>query len=143
MEWWPYASIFGAAFLAATLFPAQSELALVGLISAGRYNTGFLVAAASLGNVLGSLLNWIIGRFLQQYSERRWFPVPPRALARAQRFYSRWGVWTLLLSWVPIVGDPLTLVAGVLRTPLKLFLPLVTLAKVGRYCAIAGLSQLF
>ncbi|TFI58444.1 DedA family protein [Sphingomonas parva] len=143
MYWWPLLSLFGISFLAATLVPAQSELALGALISLGRYDPWLLILTATAGNVLGSLVNWVLGRFLHQYRGRRWFPVSGRSLERAERIYRRWGVWTLLLSWVPIVGDPLTFVAGLLRTPLKVFLPVVAIAKAARYCAIAGVAQLF
>jgi membrane protein YqaA with SNARE-associated domain len=141
MVWWPYGSLFGLAFLAATLFPAQSELALGALLATGRYDPWGLVAAATAGNVLGSVLNWVVGRYLHRYRSRRWFPIPEHALLRAERGYARWGYWTLLLSWVPVIGDPLTLVAGLLRTPLWLFLALVTFAKAARYVAVAGLVQ--
>jgi membrane protein YqaA with SNARE-associated domain len=142
MEWWPYLSLFGVAFLAATLFPAQSELALAGLLAAGRYDPGLLILAATAGNVLGSAANWVVGRYLHRFRDRRWFPIPGAALNKAERSYRRWGYWTLLLSWVPVIGDPLTLVAGLLRTPLWLFLGFVTLAKGGRYLVVAGLIQI-
>lgn len=139
---WPYLSLFGIAFLAATLVPAQSELTLAGLLAAGRYDPWLLVAAATAGNVLGSLVNWAIGRFLHEHRDHEWFPVPRGALDRAERSFVRWGAWTLLFSWLPLVGDPLTLVAGLLRMRLRLFLPLVLVAKAGRYLAISGLVQL-
>lgn len=143
MDWWPLLSLFGIAFLAATLVPAQSELALGALIATMRYDPWLLIMAATAGNVLGSLVNWVLGRFLHHYRERRWFPVSASSLERAERSYGRWGAWTLLFSWVPVLGDPLTFVAGLLRTPLKLFLPIVSIAKAGRYCAVAGVVQLF
>lgn len=143
MELWPYLSLFGIALLAATLLPAQSELALAAFLAAGQGDAWLLIGVATAGNVLGSYINWVIGRFLHHFHDRSWFPVPAPALIRAERLYRRWGVWTLLLSWVPIIGDPLTLVAGFLKTPLKLFLPLVFIAKAGRYMAVAGLVQLF
>jgi membrane protein YqaA with SNARE-associated domain len=98
------------------------------------------VATASLGNVLGSVVNWLLGRGIERFRERRWFPASPAAMARAERFYRRYGRWSLLLSWVPILGDPLTVVAGVLREPFASFLALVALAKVGRYVALAAIT---
>jgi len=133
-----YLALFGLAFVAATLLPAQSEVALAAMVASGRYEIAFLILAATLGNVLGSLTNWLIGRFLASQQNARWFPVSRRALEKAQDRYKRWGAWTLLLSWMPIIGDPLTLVAGLLRTPLWLFLALVTIAKLGRYIVVAG-----
>ncbi|GLK77917.1 membrane protein [Methylopila jiangsuensis] len=132
-----YGGLFLAALLAATLLPAQSEAALAGLIALGRQPVWALVAVASLGNVLGALINWRLGREVERFSGRRWFPVSPAGLDRAAGWYRRFGRWSLLLSWAPIIGDPLTLVAGMLREPLGSFLALVTLAKVGRYVLLA------
>lgn len=131
-----YLGLFLAAFVAATLLPAQSEALLVGLLLAG-YKPWLLVAVASVGNVLGSTVNWWLGRELLRFSGRRWFPVKPDALAKAQAWYARYGKWSLLLSWVPVIGDPLTLAAGVMREPLRVFLLLVTVAKTGRYAVLA------
>ena len=139
----PYLSLFGISFLAATIFPAQSELVLSGMLISGRFDPWLLILTATIGNVLGSVLNWLIGRYLHGYRDRRWFPVSPAGLARGERVFQRWGLWTLLLSWLPIIGDPLTIVAGFLRVPLKLFLPIVLFAKAGRYIAISGLISLF
>ena len=133
---WAYLGLFGVAFAAATLLPAQSELVLAALIANGEHEPWILIAAATAGNLLGSCLNWGIGRFLHRHRDHRWFPVGARSLERVERSYRRWGVWTLLLSWVPVIGDPLTLVAGLLKTPLKVFIPLVLAAKLGRYIAV-------
>jgi membrane protein YqaA with SNARE-associated domain len=132
-----YGGLFLAAFLAATILPMQSEAALAGLILAGHQPVALLLLAASLGNVLGSLTNWLLGRFIDRFAGRRWFPASPAALARARRHYERWGHWSLLLSWLPMIGDPLTVVAGMLREPLWRFTLLVTIAKVGRYLILA------
>lgn len=132
-----YAGLFGLAFAAATIFPAQSEAALAGLIALGNQPTTVLVAVASVGNVLGSLVNWLLGRGLERFRDRKWFPAGDRTFDRASAWYRRYGRWTLLLSWAPFIGDPLTVVAGVLREPLWSFLLLVTIAKVGRYVLLA------
>ncbi len=128
--------LFFAAFLAATLIPAQSEAVLVGLYLAGSHSVLALILTASLGNVLGSVVNWIMGRFLLRYQDRRWFPVSPETLIKASGWYQRWGYWSLFGSWLPIIGDPLTLAAGVMKEPLWRFLTIVTLAKTGRYIAL-------
>jgi len=134
-----YASLFGVAFLAATLLPAQSELVLLAMLAVGRFEPGLLLLAASLGNVLGSTVNWLLGRSLARFRGARWFPVSEPAMAKAEQRYRRFGELSLLLSWLPIIGDPLTLIAGVLRTPLHRFLIYVTIAKVGRYAALMAL----
>lgn len=135
-----YFGLFLAAFGAASLLPLQSEALLVGLLLAKAYPTWALLAVATAGNVLGSLLNWLLGRYLEHWRQRRWFPVSDSQLARAQRWYRRYGHWSLLLSWLPIIGDPLTLVAGVMRESPWRFLLMVTLAKGGRYLALAALT---
>ncbi|MGF6330419.1 membrane protein YqaA with SNARE-associated domain [Pseudomonas sp. BS3782 TE3695] len=132
-----YIGLFFAAFGAATLLPLQSEAVLVGLLLSNQDWLWSLLAVATLGNVLGSLLNWWLGRGIERFRERRWFPVSPRHLEQAQKHYQRYGHWSLLLSWVPIIGDPLTLVAGVMREPLGRFLVIVTLAKGARYGMLA------
>ena len=131
--------LFMAALLAATLLPAQSEAVLVGLLLAG-YAPWLLLGVASVGNVLGSVVTWALGRGIEHLRNRRWFPVSPAALARAERWYRRYGRWSLLLSWMPIIGDPLTVVAGVLREPLPVFLLLVSVAKVGRYLVLIAVT---
>lgn len=133
-----YGGLFLAAFLAATLFPAQSELILAGLLTAGGQPVWALIAVASLGNILGSAVNWVLGRYLHRFRDRRWFPARADQLARAENWYRRYGRWSLLASWVPVIGDPLTLAAGVLGEPLRSFLLIVTVAKVGRYLAVAA-----
>jgi len=135
-----YLGLFGAAFAAATLVPAQSEAVLVGLLLHGSQPAAALLLVATVGNVLGSLVNWLLGRSVERLRHKRWFPVSDQQLERAQRRYHRYGRWSLLLSWVPIIGDPLTVVAGTLREPLWSFLLLVTLAKGGRYLLLAGVT---
>lgn len=132
-----YFGLFVAAFGAATLLPLQSEAVLVGLLLNGQYGMWLLLAVATAGNVLGSLVNWWLGRRIERFKDRRWFPVSPARLEQAGQHYRRYGHWSLLLSWLPIVGDPLTLVAGVMREPLVRFLLIVTLAKGARYAVLA------
>ena len=132
-------SLFGlflAALIAATLLPAQSEAVLVALLLDGG-DPVLLVAVATAGNVLGSLVNWWLGLQVQRFQGRRWFPVSPARLERAQAWYRRYGRWSLLLSWAPVIGDPITLAAGVMREPLRVFLPLVFIAKAMRYIVLA------
>lgn len=134
-----YAGLFLAAFLAATFLPMQSEAALVALLLSDTYPVWLLVVVASVGNVLGATVNWGLGRWFEHFSDRSWFPVQRASWDRYQTWYRRYGKWSLLLSWVPVIGDPLTVIAGVLREPLPMFLLLVTLAKVGRYLVLTAI----
>ncbi len=134
------ASLFAVSFLAATILPAQSEALLVYLLAEGEVALALALIAATLGNVLGSVVNWVLGRWAGRLRDRAWFPVSPSALARAEDRYRRWGRLSLLLSWVPVIGDPLTVVAGFLREPLASFVIIVTLAKGGRYLVVAGVA---
>ncbi|MDG9756806.1 DedA family protein [Pseudomonas sp. o96-267] len=135
-----YPALFLSAFGAATLLPLQSEAVLVALLLAGQHPLWALLLVATLGNVLGSWVNWLLGRSIEHYRERRWFPVSPARLQQAQDWYARYGRWSLLLSWMPVIGDPLTLVAGVMRERLWVFLAIVTLAKASRYAVLAALT---
>ncbi|SAL75215.1 membrane protein-like protein [Caballeronia choica] len=134
-----YGSLFIVALVAATIFPLQSEALLVGLLLHGGHPAWLLVAVASVGNIAGSTINWVLGRSIEQFRDRRWFPIKPAALERAERWYRRYGRWTLLLSWTPVIGDPLTMIAGVLREPLASFLLIVAIAKTARYVVVAAL----
>jgi membrane protein YqaA with SNARE-associated domain len=138
-----YASLFAIAFAAATILPLQSELVLVGLLVAGKQPWPAVVAVASVGNILGSTVNWKLGRSLIRFQDRRWFPASRESLLRAENWYRHYGRCTLLLSWVPIIGDPLTVIAGVLREPLWSFTLLVGLAKTGRYLVLTAITLKF
>ncbi|WP_411706330.1 YqaA family protein [Edaphovirga cremea] len=135
-----YIGLFVAAFGAATLLPMQSEAVLVGMLLSDRYVVSTLLAVATVGNVLGSALNWLLGRSVERFRHKRWFPVSESKLEKAQHSYLRYGRWSLLLSWVPIFGDPLTVVAGVMREPLWSFLLIVTLAKGVRYLVLTAVT---
>jgi membrane protein YqaA with SNARE-associated domain len=130
--------LFMSAFGAATLLPLQSEAVLVGLLLLDAHPAWLLVAIATAGNVLGSVVNWLLGRYIEHFRDRRWFPITDAQRHRAQTFYHRYGRWSLLLSWVPIIGDPLTVVAGLMREPLHSFVGIVLLAKLGRYLVLAA-----
>jgi membrane protein YqaA with SNARE-associated domain len=135
-----YAGLFWASFLAATILPFQSEVVLFGMLLTHHYAWWLLVLVASLGNILGSVVNYGLGRGLAAFEHRRWFPVKRAKIARAEAWYHAYGRWSLLLSWVPLIGDPLTIVAGVLRESFPVFLLLVSIAKVARYFAVAAIS---
>lgn len=138
------AGLFAAAFLAATPFPFQSEIAFAALVAEGSTNAWLLVLVASAGNTLGSCVTYAIGRGLGNLSGRsfmqRRFALSAEKRASAERWFSRWGVWVLLLSWAP-GGDVIVAIAGLLRTPVWQFVILVAIAKTGRYLALLGLMS--
>ena len=132
-----YLSRFLAAFLAATIIPAQSEAGLSALIMTTENNVILLVVVATFGNVLGAIVNWYLGRWVNRFSDRRWFPIKPLQLSRATLWYRKYGRWSLLLSWLPFIGDPITVAAGVMREPLLSFVLIVGFAKAARYMMVA------
>jgi membrane protein YqaA with SNARE-associated domain len=138
-----YLAVFTTAFLAATLLPVASELVLAGMSSVDGANVLLLLAVASTGNTLGSVVNYGLGRFLWHWRHHRWFPIRPSALDRATAWFRRFGVWSLLLAWLPVIGDPLTLVAGVARVPFAAFVALVAIGKTARYAVVLGIVDFF
>ena len=131
-----YLTLFIISFLAATILPFSSEFTLGGLISTNNYNSLLLLIFASLGNVLGSTLNWILGFYFRNLSIKKWFPFQDNQINKASSWFKRFGQWSLLFAWVPIIGDPLTLVAGLLRVNFLNFIILVSIGKVSRYIFI-------
>ena len=131
-----YLSLFIISFLAATVLPFSSELTLAGLMATSSYDNLLLLLVASLGNVLGSAVNWILGFYSRNLSTKKWFPFKDEQIEKSSRWFNKFGRWSLLFAWVPIIGDPLTLAAGLLRVRFVEFLILVTIGKVSRYLVI-------
>ncbi len=130
------AGLFWIAFISATLLPAQSELALAGALLYPPIPPWLSVLAAWSGNTLGSCLNWLLGKSAARLASGKSFGISKKALARAENFYKKYGRWSLLLSWAPVIGDPLTLAAGLLGEKFSIFLIVVAAAKLLRYLAI-------
>ena len=135
--------LFLSAFGAATLLPLQSEAVLLGLLVNGQQPAWALILVASIGNILGSCVNWWLGLKIEHYKNKKWFPVSEAKMMQAQGIYQKYGYWSLLLSWTPIIGDPITLIAGLLKENFWRFLILVSIAKIGRYLFIYGVYVLF
>lgn len=131
--------LFVAAFIAATLIPFQSEAIFVALQVTEVASVATLVIVASIANTLGAFVNYWVGARAEQFRDHRWFPMTPEKLDRATVWFARWGKWSLLLSWMPLV-ELTTVVAGTLRTPLWQFALLVGVAKTARYVALAVIT---
>lgn len=132
--------LFASALLSATVLPGSSEVVLLALLVQGL-DPWVLVPVATAGNLAGSVLNWWLGRAALRFQDRRWFPVHRDTLARAQAWFRRWGYPSLLLAWVPGVGDAFTVAAGAMRVPLLAFLALVGVAKGARYAALVVAAE--
>ena len=131
-----YLSLFFISFLAATILPFSSEITLAGLISTSNYDNLLLLVFASFGNILGSVFNWGLGFYARNLTIKKWFPFKETQIERSSKWFSKFGKWSLLFAWVPIVGDPLTFVAGLLRVRFFDFIILVAIGKVSRYLII-------
>ena len=131
-----YLSLFTISFLAATILPFSSELTLAGLIVTSNYDNLLLLIVASFGNVLGSVVNWALGSDSRNLTTKKWFPFKETQIERSSKWFRKFGKWSLLFAWVPVLGDPLTLVAGILRVKFIDFIILVAIGKVSRYLIV-------
>lgn len=133
--------IFWICFLAASVLPMGSEPAVAAMAAASK-NIWMLLLVASIGNYLGSLTNYAVGRWGGDWSVARFFKVKPAAFQKARRFYTRWGAPTLFFAWVPVVGDPLTILAGIFKIHPLIFTLWVLPGKTLRYfIIIKGIKQ--
>lgn len=130
-----YLSLFLSAFIAATLLSVPSEAVLYSLLQ-DNSNYFLLWLAATTGNTLGACVNYLLGRYFLHFSDRRWFPIKTEQLGKYQSWFQRYGVWSLLLSWLPVIGDGFTLIAGTMKTNFLLFVTLVSIGKGSRYAIV-------
>ena len=131
-----YLSLFVISFLAATIIPFSSEFTLAGLIATSNYDNLLLLVVVSFGNVLGSVVNWVLGFYFRNLTTKKWSPFKDKQIENSSKWFSKFGKWSLLFAWVPILGDPLTLVAGLLRVRFLDFVILVAIGKVSRYLVV-------
>ena len=136
-----YFQLFLISFLAATILPFSSEVVLTTMYLSNSFETYFLLIFASIGNIMGSITNWYLGKKISLFQNRKWFPVSPDQLERSRKYFQKYGLWSLLLAWVPIIGDPLTLLAGVLKVRFSIFFLLVSISKISRYVFILYLAS--
>ena len=132
-------TLFTSALLSATLLPGSSEALLLYKLEEGS-EAPALVLSATAGNLLGSLVTYAMGRAGNAALHRRWLRIGEKDLARAEAWFRRWGLPSLLLAWLPVIGDPLCLFAGLLRVDLARFVILVGAGKLARYAFLAWVS---
>lgn len=132
-----YLGLFLAAFLAATILPLSSELILTGLLLNGL-SPEWLVVVATIGNVLGSLTNYALGYWASTAVIQKWLRMSAADFVKAETRFKKYGIASLLFAWVPIIGDPITVIAGILRVKLLWFITLVTIGKFLRYFIIVS-----
>ena len=128
--------LFIISLLAATILPLSSEIVLTTMLLTNLFEKNILLIIASSGNILGSIFNWYLGKKITIFQDRKWFPVSPEQLNKSQKYFQKYGLWSLLLAWVPVIGDPLTLLAGVLKVRFSIFFILVSISKISRYIFI-------
>ena len=128
--------LFIISLLAATILPLSSEIVLTTMLLTNLFEKNILLFVASSGNILGSIINWYLGKKITIFQDRKWFPVSPEQLNKSQKYFQKYGLWSLLLAWVPVIGDPLTLLAGVLKVRFSIFFILVSISKISRYVFI-------
>ena len=130
-----YVGLFLASFLAATILPLSSEVVL-GFLLLHDFNPTLLVGVATCGNVLGAFANYVIGFWGSDFLVNKVLKISGAESVKAQQTFKKFGVLSLLFAWVPVGGDPLTFVAGVLKIHLLIFFSLVTSGKLIRYVVI-------
>ena len=131
-----YISLLIVSFTAATIVPFSSEILLATLITTKEYNSLLLLILACIGNISGSIVNWILGYYAAYFIKKKWFPIKQNKIEHATKFFNKYGKWSLLLGWLPVIGDPLTFVAGTLKYSFIPFLILVSIGKAGRYLVV-------
>ena len=138
-----YSSLFISSFLSSTILPGHSEITLTTLILLEKYSQFLLIFFASFGNILGSVINWYLGFYITKFVNKSWFPFKKKQLDKASLWYLKYGKWSLFFSWVPIIGDPLTIVAGIFRVPFVIFITIVSISKVLRYIFVVYVALKF
>ena len=128
-----YFQLLIISFLAATILPLSSELVLSTMLLTDSFDKYLLLVVASFGNIFGSSVNWYLGKKILIFKDKKWFPVNEKQIVKSEMYFKKYGIWSLLLAWVPIIGDPLTVIAGILRVNFFTFLLLVSVSKTSRY----------
>jgi membrane protein YqaA with SNARE-associated domain len=134
-----YSGLFLLSFLAATLIPLGSEWLVVAMLL-NRHNPYLTVMVATTGNFLGACTTYLIGAYGGPWLTEKLLRIDAAARERAEGFYRRYGAWSLLFSWLPVIGDPICLVGGILQVGFRRFSLLVMAGKLARYALVAWLT---
>ncbi|HYN00406.1 MAG TPA: VTT domain-containing protein [Aestuariivirgaceae bacterium] len=137
----PYIGLFVTSLIAGTMLPfvpGSSELAMAGLLATDSGVPVLLIAAAITGNVIGATANYLVGWNMGRFSGYRWFPISPVAMQRTTEWFQRYGIWIILLCWLPTAGDAITVVAGLLRADLRIFFIFTAIGKAFGHIAVAS-----
>ncbi len=137
-----YLGLFLTAFLSATLLPGASELTVVALMYE-QYDVLWLWFFATTGNTLGAVVNYYMGLYLEHFKDRSWFPFKADKLKHSQRWFQKYGIWSLVFAWLPVVGDGLTFIAGMMKAHFAVFIVLVAFGKGVRYAVLLGGMEYF
>ena len=135
-----YITLFISSFLSSTILPGHSEITLTTFILLEKYSQFFLIFFASFGNIIGSVINWYLGFYITKFVNKSWFPFKKKQLDYVSLWYLKYGKWSLFFTWVPIIGDPLTIVAGIFRVPLIIFITIVSISKILRYIFVGYIA---
>ena len=138
-----YGSLFISSFLSSTILPGHSEITLTTFILLEKYSQILLIFFASLGNILGSIINWYFGFYITKFVNKIWFPFTIKQINKVSLWYLKYGKWSLFFSWLSFIGDPLTIVAGMFRVPLIIFIIIVSISKILRYVFVGYIALKF
>jgi len=137
----PYVGLFVTSLVAGTIIPflpGSSEMTMAALLATKAAEAVPLIATAIVGNVVGATTNYVVGSSAARFSERPWFPISTIALQRTTKWFNHYGIWLLLMCWLPTAGDAITVVAGLLRADFRAFLLLTTIGKAFGHIAVAS-----
>lgn len=126
---WDLIGLFGLCFLASTIIPFPSEATLLFFLNSGSYSPVTILIVASLGNCLGGSTNYLLGYYGRKILAKKQF-------VRSESMVQRYGFWTALFSWLPIIGDPLLVVLGIYKVSFWKTMTLMCFGKIARYLVV-------
>lgn len=134
-----YSFLFADSFMGALVVPPYKEMVFGTMISFGGYDIGLTVLLAALGSTLAMLVNYGFGRLILLCEKQEIIPIHSRHMEDAADSFRRYGIWLLPFVFIPVFGTAFTVAAGLSRTKLPIFLPLVLIGRLGYYGVLAWL----